>query len=77
MAEPDNLILEHLRAIRAQVEKIDTKIDQMESRLTGRIESIELRLDGLTHAVIAGFGSLVHELDGIKDRVARLEHERA
>ena len=76
MAEPDNIILEHLRGIRAQIEQLDRKFEQKFDGLTERVDTLEIKLDGLTHAVIAGFGSVVHELDEIKTRVSRLETER-
>ena len=77
MAEPDNIILEHLRGIRAQIEQLDRKFEQKFDGLTERVDTLEIKLDGLTHAVIAGFGSVVHELDALKERVGRLESERA
>lgn len=73
MAEPDDLVLELLREIRAEVREIRTEL----KALTERVDTLEIKLDGLTHAVIAGFGSVVHELDDLKKRVGRLETERA
>lgn len=77
MAEPDNLVLEHLRGIRAKLDEVDRKIDRVEANferrfegLDERIEGLETRLDGLTHAVMAGFGAIV------KGRLGRLEAER-
>lgn len=73
MAEPDHITGEILREIRNMVREINGKVDA----LTDRVDTVETKLDGLTHAVIAGFGSLVHELDDIKERVGRMERERA
>jgi len=73
MAEPDNLVLELLREIRADVQEIRVEL----RALTERVDTLEIKLDGLTHAVIAGFGSVVHELNDLKQRVGRLETERA
>ena len=77
MVEPDNIMLEHLRAIRTKLDQVEAKFDGRFDALTERMDGLELRLDGLTHAVIAGFGSVVHKLDAIKERVTRLETERA
>lgn len=34
MTEPVDLVLEHLRAIRAKVDTLDTKVDEINTRLT-------------------------------------------
>lgn len=77
MAEAQDMVLEVLKEIRRDMadgfRQVNTKVDA----LSERAEDVETKLDGLTHAVIAGFGSLVHELDDIKTRVGRLERERA
>ena len=84
MTEPDNLVLEHLRALRAQIEQMNTglsaKIDALSDRvdqLAERVDLVETRLTGLTLAVTAGFGALVHQDDELRERVERLERERA
>jgi predicted nucleic acid-binding Zn-ribbon protein len=73
MTEPENLTLQLLREIRSEVGALRGDVRE----LSERIDTIEIKLDGLTHAVVAGFGSLVHELDGVKQRVGRLEAEKA
>ena len=73
MAEPDNLVLELLKEMRADNRRADAKLDQ----LTERVEQIETSLTGLTHAVIAGFGALVHRLDARESRITRLERDPA
>ena len=73
MAEPDNLVLELLRELRADNRRIETKLDQ----LTECVDQVETSLTGLTHAVIAGFGALVHRLDDHDTRIARLERDHA
>jgi len=73
MAEPDDIVLEHLRAIRADLGEIKQRMTALEDRM----EVMGTKLGGLTHVTIAGFGSVVHRLDGIEERVSRLERERA
>lgn len=84
MADPENLVLEHLRAIRGSIEQLERRVGQLEARVDSRFEHVEERLDGidtrmtgLTHAVMAGFGALVHRLDDHGRRIARIEAERA
>lgn len=80
MADPENLVLEHLRTIRAMIEQVDRKVERLEVRLEHveeRIDGLDTRMTGLTHAVMAGFGAIVHPLDDHERRIARLEEERA
>jgi hypothetical protein len=72
MVEPDNIVLEHLRAIRAKLDDMDREI----GAISNHVAEIELRLSGLTHAVLSGFGSIVSRLDLLDARVSRLERER-
>lgn len=81
MAEPDNIVLEHLRAVRGKLDDLDRKVDGLERKLdskaeAGQVADLERKLDGLTHVVISSFGSIVNHLDSIDRRVSRLEHER-
>ncbi|KAA2242055.1 hypothetical protein [Salinarimonas soli] len=73
MTEPENLTLQLLREIRGEIGALRGDVRGMSERL----DTVEIKLDGLTHAVVAGFGSLVHELDAVKERVGRLEAEKA
>lgn len=73
MTELENLTLQLLREIRGEIGGLRGEVRE----LSERIDTIEIKLDGLTHAVVAGFGSLVHELDAVKERVGRLEAEKA
>jgi predicted nucleic acid-binding Zn-ribbon protein len=80
MAEPESVTLEVLKDIRGDMREMRGDVRRVESKLdtlAEHIDDVETKLDGLTHAVIAGFGSIVHELDALKDRVGRLETERA
>jgi hypothetical protein len=81
MAEPDNLVLEILRE---PVKRLDSKIDgierKMDSRFTAledRVDVLKIKLDGLTHALVSGFGAIVHGLKDLNKRVTLLEAERA
>lgn len=80
MAEPQDMVLEILKEVRADFRRLEGKVDRVDAKaeaLIEKVDDLEIKLDGLTHAVIAGFGSLVHELDIIKTRVTGLEAERA
>ncbi|MGY2047415.1 hypothetical protein [Methylobacterium sp. JK268] len=46
MAEPETLVLEHLGAIRASVDRLEQRADRLESRGEARFGAIEDRLDG-------------------------------
>ena len=72
MADPENVTLEVPKEIRADMREMRDDMRRFESK----VDDVEIKLDGLTHAVIAGFGSIVHELAEIKTRVSRLETER-
>ena len=73
MAEPDNIVLEHLRAIRAELGEIKQRISTLENRM----ESFETKLDGFSHIVMSGFGGMVHSPESLNARLSRLERERA
>jgi hypothetical protein len=72
MADPESVTLEVLKEIRADTREMRDDMRRVESK----VDDVEIKLDGLTHAMIAGFGSIVHELDEIKTRVSRIETER-
>ena len=78
MADPDNIVLEHLRAIRAKLDGIERKVDNVERSKaeTIQVADVERKLDGLTHALISGLGSLVRSFESLDRRVSRLEHEQ-
>jgi len=78
MAEPDNIVLEHLRAIRGTLDDIERKVDSLERNKAEAVQvaDVERKLDGLTHAVVSSLGSLVRSFESLDKRVSRLEHER-
>lgn len=80
MADPESLVLEHLRTIRAMIEQVGRKVERLDVRLAHveeRIDGLDTRMTGLTQPVMAGFGAIVHRLDDRERTVARLEEERA
>ena len=74
MAEPDNIILEHLRAIRAELAEVKQRLESKAE--SAQVSDLDAKLSGLTHVVISSFGSVVQSLDSLDRRVARLERER-
>ena len=46
MAEPDNIVLEHLRAIRAKLDEVDRKIDRVQAQFERRLAGLDRRIDG-------------------------------
>ena len=75
MAEPDNIVLEYLRAIRSDLAEVKQRLESKAE--SAQVADLERKLDGLTHVVISSLGSLVNSLDSIDRRVSRLEHEPA
>ncbi len=45
MTEPENLILAHLRELRADVADVRAEMRGMEERLNARLEAVDKRLD--------------------------------
>ena len=79
MAEPENLVLEHLRAIRGSIERLVRLVAGLAAMVVSGFDHVEARLDelhtrvtGLTHVIVAGFGALVHRLDDHERRIARI-----
>jgi hypothetical protein len=73
MAEPDNIVLEHLRAIRADL--ADVKQQLQSKAEAAQVADMDSKLSGSTHVVISSLGSVVQSLESLDRRVARLEHE--
>lgn len=62
----ENLVIEHLRAIRGRVDKID----EGQARLEHRLSTIEQHLAALVTATAFDRG----DLDSLRRRVERIEH---
>ena len=81
MADPDNIVLEHLRAIRGKLDDIERGVELLDRKVESKAEAAQLadvdsKLSGFSHMVISSLGSMVHSLDALDKRVARLERER-
>jgi hypothetical protein len=81
MAEPDNIVLEHLRAMRAEMTAMRADITDIKRRLESKAEAAQVadldsKLTGLTHVVVSSLGSVVQSLDTLNKRVAKIERER-
>jgi hypothetical protein len=74
VAEPDNIMLEHLKAIRAELAEI--KRDLAGKASAAQVAELDRNLTGLSHLVLSGFGSVVQRLESIDQRVAVLERQR-
>lgn len=74
MGDPENIILEHLRAIRAELAEV--KRDLATKASAAQMAELDRNLTGLSHLVLSGFGSVVQWLESIDQRVSGLERER-
>lgn len=74
MIEPDNIMLEHLRAIRADLAEVKRSLESKAE--AAQVADLDSKLSGLAHMVMSSLGSVVHSLDSLDRRVARLERER-
>lgn len=80
MAEPDNLVFEHLGAIRAELGELTLRVTTIKHKLCHKAEAAQVadvkrKLDGLTHVVISSLAPLVRSLKSRDNRVSRLERE--
>jgi hypothetical protein len=77
MAEPNNIVLEHLRTIWRQVEEISSDIDSIADGVgrmadSTQLERIGLKLDGLTFILRSSFASMAQRLDSLDERLSQL-----
>jgi hypothetical protein len=77
MVEPNDMVLEILKDLRAETREGFRRVEARLTSLEDRVDTLEIRLDGLSHAMMSGFGSIVRELKDINGRLAALEAERA
>jgi len=63
MAEPDNLVLAHLRELRAEMQELraemNARFDASEARVGARFEALDRRLDAMQAAGIKNLGSFI------------------
>jgi hypothetical protein len=74
MVDPDNIVLEHLRAIRTDLADVKQRLESKAE--AAQVAELDSKLTGLTHVVISSLGSVVQSLESLDKRVARLERER-
>ena len=81
--ETENLVLELLRGMWADMDKRFTAMEKrftaVEARLTGideRLEAIETQLEGWRYVFVATTGSLVTDMKDHETRIAALEGAR-
>ncbi len=68
MSEPDNIVLEHLRAIRGTLDDIERKIENLGRKVDSKAQATQVaeldgKITGLTHIVVSSLRSVVHSLD--------------
>jgi hypothetical protein len=67
--ETANLILEHLRGLRAEI--ADLRQDMR--GVQGRIDTMEAEMRGTGYGIFTALGSIVHDLKEMNERIAKLE----
>ena len=79
-AETENLVLDLLRGMRADMAAMNKRFDGIDARLDGidaRLDAIETQLEGLRYVVVASVGSLVTDMKHHETRIAAFEGARA
>ena len=83
-AETENLVIELLRGMRAEIaafradtEKRFTAIDGRLDGIDARLDAIETQMEGWRYVFVATTGSLVTDMKGHDARIAALEGVRA
>jgi hypothetical protein len=79
--ETDNLVLEHLRAIRKEVTDLranmDRRFDEVDRRfaiVSQRLDHMEKRMEASQYVLTATLGSLLSDNEDVKARLAALEN---
>jgi archaellum component FlaC len=78
--ETENLVLEPLRGMRADMGAIDKRLDGIDARLDGidsRLEAIETQIEGWRDVFVATTGSPVTDMKDHDARIAAFEGARA
>ena len=79
-AETENLVLELLRGMRADMAAMNKRFDAVDARLDGidaRLDAIETQMEGWRYVFVATTGSLVTDMKDHDARIAALEGARA
>lgn len=71
--EPINLVLEHLRQMRAQIAALEDKMDRGFTSLSQRLDTLQTEVRGVNYVATVSIGAVLSELSDLKARVARLE----
>lgn len=78
--ETDNLVLEHLRALRADMTAMSRKIDELRGDMNSRFATLSQRLDHMDgrlqasqYVLTATLGSILSDHEDLKARVGALE----
>ncbi len=81
MSDAENLVLEHLKAIRKQIvdleAKVDRRFDEVDKRfaiVSQRLDHMERRLEASQYILTATLGSMLADNEDIKARMAALEN---
>ena len=79
--ETDNLVLEHLKAIRKQMadfeSKVDRRFDEIDRRfaiVSQRLDHMEKRTEASQYILTSTLGSLLADNEDVKARLAALEN---
>ena len=79
-AETENLVLELLRGLRADIAAVNKRLDGIDARLDGidaRLDAIETQMEGWRYVFVATTSAVVTEMKGHETRRAALEGARA
>lgn len=83
-AETENLVLELLRGLRADMDgsrrdivAVKQDVQDLRTEMMEKLEAVETQLEGLRYVVIASVGSLVTDMKDHEVRIAALEGARA
>ena len=75
--ETENLVLELLRGMRADMDGLRREVAELRTEMRERLDAIETQLEGLRYVFVASTGSLVADPKGHDTRIAALEGARA
>jgi hypothetical protein len=67
--------------MRGKLDDLERRIEALDGKVESKAEAAQVadvlsQLSGFSHMVISSLGSIVHSLDALDRRVARLEREK-